>query len=75
MRHTHHKTYKTVIYAVMLASVVTIWFLLYNTFYGDVQQKEYGLTIIKYLAVGLAGYGVISGIAGLFKRFLKQDEE
>jgi len=31
--------------------------------------------IIKYLAIGLAGYGVISGLAGLFKKFMKQGEE
>jgi len=27
------------------------------------------------MAIGLAGYGVISGIAGLFKKFLKQGGE
>jgi len=40
LRHTRHKTYKVVVYAVVLASVATIWFLLYNAFYGEGQQKE-----------------------------------
>jgi len=75
LRRVRHKTYKIVVYAVVLASAATIWFLLYNTFYGEGQQKEYALMIIKYLAIGLAGYGVISGLAGLFKKFMKQGEE
>lgn len=75
LRHIRHKTYKVVVYAVVLASVATIWFLLYNAFYGDGEQREYGLMIAKYLAIGIAGYGVISGLASLFKKFLKQGEE
>lgn len=75
LRHTRHKTYKVVVYVVVLASVATLWFLLYNAFYGDGEQKEYGLMIVKYLAISIAGYGVISGLAGLFKKFLKQGEE
>lgn len=74
-RHTRHKTYKTVVYAVIAASIATVWFLLYNAFYGVGLQQEYALMIIKYLAIGLAGYGVISGIAGLFKRLVKPNEE
>jgi len=73
--HARHKTYKTVVYAVVTASVATVWFLFYNAFYGDGLQQEYALMIIKYLAIGLAGYGVISGVAGLFKRLMKPDEE
>ncbi|MCY4245652.1 MAG: hypothetical protein OXU41_02145 [Gammaproteobacteria bacterium] len=73
--HARHKTYKVVVYAVVLATVATIWFLLYNAFYGDGEQREYGLMIAKYLAIGVAGYGIISGVAGLFKKFLKQGEE
>lgn len=73
--HARHKTYKTVVYAVIVASVATVWFLFYNAFYGDGLQQEYALAIIKYLAIGLAGYGVISGIAGLFKRLLKPSED
>ncbi|MDD9850922.1 MAG: hypothetical protein OXU94_04050 [Gammaproteobacteria bacterium] len=75
LRHARHKTYKVVVYAVVLATVATIWFLLYNAFYGDGEQREYGLMIAKYLAIGVAGYGIISGVAGLFKKFLKQGEE
>lgn len=75
LHHTRHKTYKVVIYAVVLASVATIWFLLYNAFYGEGGQKEYGQMIAKYLAISVAGYGVISGITSLFKRLMKSDEE
>ncbi|MDD9885196.1 MAG: hypothetical protein OXU62_11835 [Gammaproteobacteria bacterium] len=73
--HTRHKTYKTVVYAVIIATVATVCFLFYNAFYGEGRQQEYALMIIKYLAIGLAGYGVISGIAGLFRRLMKPDAE
>lgn len=72
LRHACHKTYKAALFAIVLASFSILCFLLYNAFYGEAQQKEYGLMIIEYLAIGLAGYGVISGIAGLFKKFLSR---
>jgi len=75
LRNAYHKTHKVVLFSIVLASFSILCFLLYNAFYGEGQQKEYGLIIIKYLAIGLAGYGVISGIAGLFKKFLKQGGE
>jgi len=75
LHHARHKTYKAVLFTVILAFFLILCFLLYNAFYGEGQQKEYGLMIIKYLAIGLAGYGVISGIASLFKKFLKQGGE
>lgn len=75
LRHAYHKTHKAALFAVVLASLLILCFLLYNAFYGEGQQKEYGLMIIKYLGIGLAGYGAISGIAGLFKKFLKRGGE
>jgi len=75
LRHTRHKTYKAVVYAIVLASVATIWFLLYNAFYGDGEQREYGLMIAKYLAIGVAGHGIIIGVASLFKKIMKQGGE
>ena len=75
LHHAYHKTHKVALFAIVLASFLILCFLLYNAFYGESQQKEYGLMIIKYLAIGLAGYGVISGIASLFKKFLKQGGE
>ncbi len=71
-----HKTFKTFAYYVggFLGAAVG-GFLLYNAFYGDEAQKEYALMIIKYLFIGIAGYGVISSIAGLFRKFLKQDSD
>lgn len=72
LRHVCHKTHKAVLFATVLASFLILCFLFYNAFYGEGQQKEYGLMIIKYLVIGLAGYGAISGIGGLFKKFLKQ---
>lgn len=74
-RRTRHKTHQTLLYATSVASFLILCFLLYNAFYGDGLQQEYALAIIKYLAIGLAGYGVISGIAGLFKRLMKPGEE
>lgn len=73
--HARHKTQQTLLYATTLASFLILCFLLYNAFYGGGLQQEYALMIIKYLAIGLAGYGVISGIAGLFKRLVKPNEE
>ena len=75
LHNAYHKTYKAVLFAIVSASFLILCFLLYNAFYGEGQQKEYGLMIIKYLAIGLAGYGIISGIAGLFKKILKQGGE
>lgn len=75
LRHARHKTLRTLVYGLVPATVLTVWFLFYNAFYGDGLRQEYALAIIKYLAIGLAGYGVISGIAGLFKRLLKPSEE
>lgn len=75
LHHARHKTHKAVLFTVILASFSILCFLLYNAFYGEGQQKEYGLMIVKYLAIGLAGYGVISGIASLFKKILKQGGE
>lgn len=74
-RQTRHKTHQTLLYATTSSSFLILCFLLYNAFYGDGLQQEYALMIIKYLAIGLAGYGVISGIAGLFKRLMKPGEE
>lgn len=75
LRRAYHKTHKAALFAIALASFLILCFLLYNAFYGEGQQREYGLMIIKYLGIGLAGYGVISGIAGLLKKFLKQGGE
>lgn len=74
-RQTRHKTHQALLYATTSASFLILCFLLYNAFYGDGLQQEYALAIIKYLAIGLAGYGVISGIAGLFKRLMKPNDE
>lgn len=73
-RRTRHKTHQTILYATSIASFLILCFLLFNAFYGVGQQQEYALMIIKYLAIGLAGYGIISGIAGLFRRLLKSPE-
>lgn len=35
--------------------------------------KEYALMIVKCSFIGIAGHGAISGIAGLFGKFPKQD--
>lgn len=69
------KTSKTLLYAGGLVFVLALGFLLFHAFYGNEKQNEYAVAIIKNLAIFFAGYGFISGIAALVKRFFKQGNE
>lgn len=72
-----HKTSTTIIYVVGFSLLAALVFFIYNVFYGDIEQKESALIIIKYLAIAIAGYGVIGSIARSLRKFMrfKQEEE
>jgi len=74
LRRARHKMHRTLACVIGVVAVATVWFLFYHAFYGDAHQQQYAPLFIEYLAIGLAGYGVISGIAGLFRRLFKPRE-
>jgi len=74
LRRARHKTHRTLVCTITIVTVATVWFLFHHAFYGDAHQQQYAPPFIKYLAIGLAGYGIISGVAGLFRRLLKSPE-
>jgi hypothetical protein len=51
-------------------AVVTGLFLL-MAFFGNAAQSAIALEILKVLAVGGGGYGLISGLAGFIRRLMQ----
>jgi hypothetical protein len=52
--------------------VVTVLLLFYMAFFGDARQSEIAFTIMKTLATGAGGYGVIAGLVRAGTRLLSK---
>jgi len=54
-----------------LFGVVVASFFLVMAFFGNAAQSATALQILKVLGVGGGGYGIISGVASLFRRLMQ----
>ncbi len=50
---------------------VVVGLFLFMAFFGNAAQSAIALEILRVLAVGGGGYGVISGLAGFIRRLMQ----
>ncbi len=62
---------RIVIFAFGSFVAVVASLFLYMAFFGNAAQSSTALEILKVLAVGGGGYGLISGLAGFIRRLMQ----
>jgi uncharacterized membrane protein len=67
-----HNLAKGIVIVIGSITIILLTILVYYTFMGNELQSALAITTLKYLAVGLGGYGALKSISSSIKKLLEE---